>query len=94
MVDRWLKKYHYSIDEDFIPYALRNMRDQVPRALKVRPPALRGRVSSEDFIQTPACLVGYCTGVVVSFGRGGGGGGSPPLLMVFSGESRRICVRK
>lgn len=35
MVDKWLKKYHYSIDEDFMPYALHNLRDRVPRALKV-----------------------------------------------------------
>ncbi|CAM9284524.1 unnamed protein product [Scytosiphon promiscuus] len=35
LVDRWLKKYHYSIDEDFMPYALQNLRDRVPRALKL-----------------------------------------------------------
>lgn len=35
VIDRWLKKYHYSLDEDFMPYILEKVRDQVPRALKV-----------------------------------------------------------
>lgn len=39
LIDSCLKKYHYSINEDFMPYALQNLRDQVPRVLKVRPPS-------------------------------------------------------
>lgn len=37
LIDSCLKKYHYSIDEDFMPFALQKLRDQVPRVLKVRP---------------------------------------------------------
>ncbi|CAM9151906.1 unnamed protein product [Pylaiella littoralis] len=33
-IDRWLMKYHYSIGEDFVPYVLQGLRDQVPRVLK------------------------------------------------------------
>lgn len=36
MIDSCLKKYHYSINEDFMPFALQHLRDQVPRVLKVR----------------------------------------------------------
>eukprot|EP00903_Cladosiphon_okamuranus_P016652 g15355.t1 len=35
LIDSCLKKYHYSIDEDFMPFALQHLRDQVPRVLKV-----------------------------------------------------------
>eukprot|EP00752_Nemacystus_decipiens_P006142 g5540.t1 len=35
VIDNCLKKYHYSIDEDFMPYALQKLRDQVPRVLKL-----------------------------------------------------------
>lgn len=36
VIDIWMKKYHYSLDEDFMPYAIQKVRDQVPRVLKVR----------------------------------------------------------
>lgn len=34
-VDGWLRKFHYSLDEDFLPYVINSVRAQVPRALKV-----------------------------------------------------------
>ena len=35
VVDRWLKEYNYSFDKDLMPYMVKTVRDQVPRALKV-----------------------------------------------------------
>lgn len=34
-IDKWLKKYHYSLNDDFMPYAVQKVREQVPLAFKV-----------------------------------------------------------
>lgn len=35
VVDGWLRKYHYSLGDDFLPLIISDLRAQVPRALKV-----------------------------------------------------------
>lgn len=34
-MDLFLEKFNYSMDNDFVPYVVNNMRNQIPRALKV-----------------------------------------------------------
>lgn len=35
VIDKWLQKYNYSLDDDFMPLAVQGVRDRVPRVLKV-----------------------------------------------------------
>lgn len=36
VIDKRLHKYNYSINEDFMPFAIDSLRERVPRLLKVR----------------------------------------------------------
>ena len=35
VIDKFLQKYNYSLDDDFMPLAVQGVRDRVPRVLKV-----------------------------------------------------------